>query len=314
MASRAHHDTLHLPELAALVHQFTDVRQESSPYATAIEGVSILRSDPVKQPSQCMIRPALCITIQGEKTATFGAKLYEYRAGHGLVVTIEMPERGTVCAASKTKPYLGLVLELNLQVLQELVEERSAEAGTRAKVKGAGAFTLKLNDQLIDCALRTVRLLATPEAIPTLYPSIMREICYWLLRGPGGDQLHRIMVMANGQDRRVMQAIRQLRDRFREPIYVEKLAHAAHMSSTTFHRQFKMITSMAPLQYQKQLRLLEARRLMISDDATVESAAFDVGYASVSQFSREYARTFGSPPRREVSVWRSTQSVAMPAN
>jgi len=314
MASPQRLDTSHLPELADLVHQYTDGRRQNSPYATPIEGVSILRSDPLKQPSQCMIKPALCITLQGEKTATFGAKLYEYRAGHGLVVTIEMPERGTVCAASKTRPYLGLVLELNLQVLQELVEERSAEDGTRAKVEGAGAFTLKLNDQLIDCALRTVRLLATPEAIPTLYPGIMREICYWLLRGPGGDQLHRIMVMANGQDRRVMQAIRQLRDRFRESVHVEELAHVANMSPATFHRQFKMITSMAPLQYQKQLRLFEARRLMISDDATVESAAFDVGYASVSQFSREYARTFGSPPRREVSVWRSAQSLAVPAN
>ncbi len=111
-----------------------------------------------------------------------------------------------------------------------------------------------------------------------------------------------------------MQAIRQLRDRFREPIHVEELAHAAHMSTTTFHRQFKMVTSMTPVQYQKQLRLLEARRLMISDDATVESAAFEVGYASASQFSREYVRTFGSPPRREVSTWRALQPVAMAAN
>ncbi len=183
-----------------------------------------------------MIKPALCITLQGKKAATFGSKLYEYRAGHGLVVTIEMPERGTVCAASKAKPYLGLVLGLDLQVLQEFVEERSAEARTEAKVKGAGPFTLKLNDQLIDCALRMVRLLATPEAIPTLYPGIMREICYWLLRGPGGDQLQRIMIMANGQDRKVMQAIQHLRDRFREPVHIEDLAHAAYMSPTTFHR------------------------------------------------------------------------------
>lgn len=220
------------------------------------------------------------------KAATFGSKLYQYRSGHGLVVTMEMPERGTVCAAGKAKPYLGLVLELNLQVLQQSVEERSAEARTEAKVKGAGPFTLELNDQLIDCALRTVRLLATPEAIPALYPGIMREICYWLLRGPGGDQLERMMIMINGQDRKVMRAIQHLRDRFREPVPVEDLARAAYMSPTTFHRQFKMITSMAPLQYQKQLRLFEARRLMISDHATVESAASEVGYASVSQFSR----------------------------
>lgn len=198
MASFQHDHTSHLPALVALLHQYTDTRRQSSPYETAIGGVSILRSDPVKQPSQCMIKPALCISIQGEKTATVGDRLYEYRAGHGLVVTIEMPECGTVCAASKTKPYLGLVLELNLQILQELVEERTADAGTRSKAKGAIAYTLKLNDELIDCALRAVRLLATPDAIPTLYPGIMREICYWLLRGPGDDQLRRIMVMTNG--------------------------------------------------------------------------------------------------------------------
>lgn len=306
MGDLQHPETSHLPELVALVRQYTDTRRESSPYATAIEGVSILRSDPAKQPSQCLIKPALCITLQGEKTARFGDKFYDYHAGYGLVVTVEMPERGTVCAASKTEPYLGIVLELDLQILQELVEARPWDAGTRSKAKYTGAFTLKLNDQLIDCALRAVRLLATPEAIPTLYPGIMREICYWILRGSGGDQLHHIMVMA-GQGHRIMQAIRQLRDHFREPFYVEDLAQAVHMSPTTFHRQFKMITSMTPLQYQKQLRLLEARRLMISDDATVESAAFEVGYASVSQFSREYARTFGSPPRREVSVWRAPQ-------
>ena len=244
----------------------------------------------------------------------FGAKLHRYCAGQGLVVTAEMPERGTVCAASKERPYLGLVLELNLQTLQELVEERSAEERTHATRKVAGPFTLELNNQLIDCALRTVRLFDMPNAIPVLYPGIMREICYWLLKGAGGDQLQRIMIMTNGQDRRVMQAIQHLRDRFRKPIHIEELSKAACMSPTTFHRQFRMITSMAPLQYQKQLRLFEARRLMISDHATVESAAIDVGYASVSQFSREYARTFGSPPRRDVSAWRTPSSTGKRAN
>ena len=111
-----------------------------------------------------------------------------------------------------------------------------------------------------------------------------------------------------------MLAIQHLRDRFREPVHIEELAKAAFMSPTTFHRQFRMITSMAPLQYQKQLRLFEARRLMISDHATVESAAIDVGYASISQFSREYARTFGSPPRRDVSAWRTPSSTGKLTN
>ncbi len=313
MPSRAGRSTSHLPELTALVDRYTLAKRENRLYATAIDGVSTLRSDPLRRFGQCMIKPALCITVQGEKTATFASKLYEYRAGHGLVVTAEMPERGTVCAESKDKPYLGLVIELNLETLQELAEERFAQTRTHAERKGAGPFTFELNDKLLDCALRAARLFGMPDAVPVLYPGIMREICYWLLKGPGGDQLQNIIMMANAQDRRVMQAIQQLRNRFREPVHAEELARAARMSSTTFHRQFKMITSMTPLQYQKQLRLFEARRLMISEHATVEGAAFEVGYASVSQFSREYVRTFGSPPRREISAWRTlspTESAA----
>ena len=292
-----------MPELIALLHRYTNDKRENRLYPTPVEGVCTLRSDPLVQSVQCMIKPALCITIQGDKSATFGSKLYEYRAGNGLVVTAEMPERGTVCAAGKEKPYLGLIIELNLQTLQELVDEKLEEP-SQTRRKSAGPYTLELNSQLIDCALRIVQLFSTPEAIPALYPGILREICYWLLEGAGGDQLQRIMLVANGQDRRIMRAIQHLRDRFREPLHIEELAKVAHMSPTTFHRQFRTITSMAPLQYQKQLRLFEARRLMIFDHATVESAALEVGYASVSQFSREYVRTFGSPPRRDVSAWR----------
>ena len=309
MTSRADQATSHLGELTSLIGRYTDTKRENRLYATAIPGVSTLRSDPLRQSVQCMIKPSLCITVQGEKTATFGSKPYEYRAGYGLVVTAEMPERGTVCAASKAQPYLGLVLELNLQTLQELAQEMSAEMRTREWRQGAGPFTLEPNPQLIDCALRTVRLFETPDATPVLYPGIMREICYWLLKRPGAEQLKRIMIMTNGYDGRVMQAIQHLRDSFREPVHIKELAKAAFMSPTTFHRQFRVITSMAPLQYQKQLRLFEARRLMISDHATVESAAMDVGYASVSQFSREYARTFGNPPRRDVSAWRTPSSI-----
>ncbi len=313
MASRASESTSQLAELTSLVDRCTEAKRENKLYATAIDGVSTLRSDPLRQSAQCMIKPSLCITVQGEKAATFGSRRYEYGAGHGLVVTAEMPERGTVCAASKGHPYLGVVFELNLPELQELAES-SAQARTHARGKSEGPFTLELNCQLLDCALRTVRLFEMPDAVPVLYPGIMREMCYWLLKGPGGDQLRRIIILANGQDRRVMLAIQHLRDRFREPIHAEELATVAHMSHTSFHRQFRMITSMAPLQYQKQLRLFEARRLMISDHATVESAAMDVGYASVSQFSREYARTFGSPPRRDVSAWRTPSSMGKRAN
>jgi len=156
---------------------------------------------------------------------------------------------------------------------------------------------------LADCALRMVRLLGTPQAIPVLYPAIMREICYWLLSGPEGGEVVQ-MTLANSHARCVLSAIHCLRERFAEPVRIEELASVAHLSPSAFHRQFKSITSMTPLQYQKQLRLLEARRLMVTEEATVETAAFQVGYESSSQFSREYSRMFGLPPRRDAVLLR----------
>lgn len=265
---------------------------------TAIDGLSFLRSDPMKQPMQCMIKPALCVTVQGRKFATFGTKRYDYGTGQGLVVTVDMPSNGTAFAVSRSEPYLGVVCELNLEILQQVADEMPMTPKTTSKTKASGAFVLDMNDQLLDCVFRAVRLLDSPHAIKALYPSIMREICFWLLSSPGGAQT---LLLNNGHDRNLMQTIHLLRDRFRESLRVEDLARAAHMSPTTFFRQFKAVTSMAPLQYQKQLRLLEARRMMMFGDANVETAAFDVGYASPSQFSREYSRAFGTSPRRDVS-------------
>ena len=299
-----HEEATELARLARSVRRYTDEAEGSSPFLTAIQGLSILRSDPLRQPALCTIKPALCITVQGEKCATFGEKRYDYGQGQALVVTVEMPSRGTVCAASRTEPYLGLVIELDFAILQTVSEEIGLHPRSQTKGKACGAFTLPLNSQVLNCALRGVRLLETPGAIPTLYPGIMREICFWLLTGPDGDQICHVMMMANSHDHRVMRAINHLRDRFREPLHVEELAHVAHMSATTFHRQFKSLTAMAPLQYQKQLRLLEARRMMVSGDANVENAAYDVGYASASQFSREYTRMFGTPPSHDASAWK----------
>jgi len=310
MYLRKHSEPANLQELARCVRQHTEDAAGSSPFMTAIEGLSLLRSDHANQPAHCLIKPSLYMTLQGAKWATFGEKRYEYRAGQALVVNVDMPSRGTVSVASPTEPFLGLAIELDSAIMQELVEEIGMPLKAPGKAKARGAFVLWLNRQLVDCGLRAVRLLETPEAIPMLYPGIMREVCYWLLIGPDGDQIKHMMMMANGHDRRIIQAIHDLRDRLRETIHVEDLALAAHMSPATFHRQFKSVTAMAPLQYQKQLRLHEARRLMIFTNANVEIAAFEVGYASVSQFGREYTRMFGSAPRREVSAWRSSPATA----
>lgn len=183
--------------------------------------------------------------------------------------------------------------------MREVMDKLDAPPEASHKV-GGGVCVTDFDGPLADCALRMVRLLNTPEAIPVLYPAIMREICYWLLTGPHGGEIVK-MTLTNSHAHRVISAIHTLRDRFAEPVRIEELTSIAQMSSLAFHRQFKAITSMTPLQYQKQLRLLEARRLMVSDAINVETAAFQVGYESPSQFSREYSRMFATSPRRDVA-------------
>jgi AraC-like DNA-binding protein len=299
-----------LQELARSIGQYTEDADGGDPIPTAIEGLRFLRSNQSGQPGYCLFKPALYMTLQGAKWATFGEKRYKFAAGQGLMVAVDVPSRGTVTVANPRKPYLGLEIGLDFAIMQEVAEQIDLNLSVPGKPKACGAFVLDLNRQLLDCARHAIRLLDNPEAIPTLYPGIMREVCYWLLTGPGGNQVSQIMIMANGHDQRIIQVVHTLRDKLRETIPVVKLASAVHMSPATFHRQFKSVTGMSPLQYQKQLRLHEARRLLIFRHATVESAALDVGYVSVSQFSREYTRVFGTSPRRDASRWRRSRSMA----
>jgi AraC-like DNA-binding protein len=285
--------------LVEAVKQYTDTQPGESPFVTAIEGLTILRSDHEKRPNYLIFKPALCIVVQGAKWAIFGDQRLDYRAGQALVVSVEMPAFGTVAEASPSEPYLGVIIEFDLAVMREVLQQLDTPPEADHKV-GRGVFVTDFTGPLEDCVLRTVRLLHTPRAIPILYPAIMREICYWLLTGPHGAEVV-TMTLAHSHAQGVLRAIHTLRDRFAEPVRMEELAFVAQMSPSAFHRQFKAITSMTPLQYQKQLRLLEARRLMVAEEANVETAAFRVGYESASQFSREYSRMFGMSPRRDIA-------------
>lgn len=265
---------------------------------TAVEGMAIMRSDHPKPPAHRVSRPALCIVAQGAKWATFGGNRLEYRAGQALVIGVEAPSVGTVFEASPGEPCLVLAIELDLAIARSVAE--GLEAPPKASGEpGRGVFVTDFQGPLADCALRLVRLLDTPRAIATLYPIIMREICYWLLSGPHGGDIAR-MALATSPSHHVISAMHDLRSRYRQTVRIEELAGVARMSVSAFHRHFKALTSLTPLQYQKQLRLLEARRLMVSRAFNVEAAAFEVGYESPSQFSREYARMFGAPPKRDL--------------
>jgi AraC-like DNA-binding protein len=289
--------------LVEAVTRFTAAQLGQSPFATAITGLTILRSNHEKRPAHLIFKPSLCIVVQGAKWAMFGNQRYDYRAGQALVVSVETPAFGRVAEASPSEPYLGVIIELDLAIMREVLHGLDAPPTPRRHV-GRGVFVADFAGPMADCALRMVRLLDTPQAIPMLQPSIMRELCYWLLTGPHGGEVAKL-ALAKSPARRVVTAIHALRERFAEPVRIEELAETAQMSPSAFHRQFKALTSMTPLQYQKQLRLLEARRLMVTEAANVETAAFAVGYESASQFSREYSRMFGAPPRRDVTGLRA---------
>jgi AraC-like DNA-binding protein len=308
MAGAKNRRAEYLDHLAQSLRRYTDAHATTNPWLTAIEGLVILRSDQPRLPSYRLFRPALCITVQGAKWATFGDRRYEYRAGQAMVVTVEMPSRGAVNAASPGEPFLGFVLVLDLAVLHELVEQMPTQRQSQTlatPLSPVGVCVVDLSAEALDCLCRAMRLLETPEAIPVLYPGLQRELFYWLLASPVGGQLVRTVLTSSRQDR-LIAAIHALKTRFAEVVRVEELAAIAGMSSATFHRQFKATTAMSPLQYQKELRLLEARRLMLSSGSNVETAATQVGYESASQFSREYARMFGRPPRRDVRALAET--------
>lgn len=290
--------------LEELVLGYTEAQPGQSPFTTCFEGLTILRSSHQRRANHLLYKPALCITVQGSKSAVFGDQCHQYSAGQALLVSVEMPGFGTVTEASPDKPYLGVILELDLAVLRAVASELANPPKPSESVS-SGVFVTDFDGHLKDCTLRILRLLATPTAVPVLYPAIMREICYWLLSGPHGGAVVS-MTLSNSHERRILQAIHYLRDHFAKSVRIGDLAAVAKLSPSAFHRQFKAVTAMTPLQYQKQLRLLEARRLMTAGITNVEDAAFRVGYESPSQFNREYGRMFGMPPRRDVNLLKRT--------
>jgi AraC-like DNA-binding protein len=287
-------------ELVRALLRHTADQAHYGPVVTDVAGMVLLRSDNERPPTHLIFKPALCIVVQGAKWAVFGDRHMDYRAGQALIVSVETPALGRVAQASPTEPFLGIIIEFDLAIMREVADALGTPA-PGGEGPGSGVFVTDFDGPLADCTLRLVRLLDTPKAIPVLQPAIMREIAYWLLSGPHGAEVAR-MVLANTHAHRVIAAIHRLRDRFAETVRIEDLAASAQMSASAFHRQFRRLTAMTPLQYQKQMRLLEARRLMVGEAASAETAAFAVGYESASQFSREYSRMFGLPPRRDAKL------------
>lgn len=287
------------PELLESVHAFIEAQGGGEGLIPLpMNGVGIIRAERQVVSNPEIYKPSLCVVLEGLKRMEFGARSMTYGSMECLIVTMEIPAIGGILGASPDEPFLGMTIELDADQLRSVLEQLSPPQNQRHS-DGPGVFVAEVGDQLADCLLRLVRLADMPDAVPFLYPSIMREIYYWLLTGPyGGDICRQIMPETHLE--RISRAISVLRVNFAQTLRVDHLAEIARMSPSSFHKHFKVLTSMTPVQFQKQLRLIEARRLMVSDAVTVTHAAYLVGYESASQFSREYSRAFGIAPKQDV--------------
>jgi AraC-like DNA-binding protein len=282
-------------ELARLIDRFAT---SDGVNETALPRVKLARaSQPVAKTHSLQVA-AMGLTVQGRKRVMVGDEVYEYDPSRYIVSSVDVPVVGQVLDATPDKPYLAFVLELDPHELASLVLQAPPASPTAAGAPRRGVFVAAVDAPLVDAVLRLVRLLETPGDIPALAPLAEREVLYRLLRGPQGARVSEVAI-AHSHAHRIGRAIQWLRANYREPLRIEHFARLAHMSPSTLHHHFKAVTAMSPLQFQKRLRLQEARRLLLAEGLDAATAAHRVGYESASQFSREYSRLFGEPPARD---------------
>jgi AraC-like DNA-binding protein len=285
-------------ELAVLLTRHTKGQGDGF-HQTSIERLQFARESHVGSTLPGVSAPMLAIVVQGKKAALLGEKTYYYETAQYLVVSVDLPISGFITEATSAQPYLGFKLDLDPRQLGEIITAQTSIIASKKETSVRGFFVSTAEAPLLDCALRLTKLLDTPQDIPMLAPMITQEIYYRLLMGEQCEAVRQIATSGSNMQR-IAQAIQHIKTNFTKPLRVEDLADRANMSPSSFHYHFKQVTSMSPLRYQKQLRLIEARRLMLVERATAANAADRVGYESPSQFSREYARMFGAPPIRDI--------------
>ena len=267
--------------------------------------MNFFRQTAPTEPQYCIFPPSLTLVVQGAKQATLGDETYVYGPGNYLLNSVDLPVVCNVTQASADRPYLSACLQLNRPALASLLSAALPDPVAPPDGMERGMAVTPLPNSLQDAMIRLIRLLDSPQDIPILYPLIEREILYRLLTGDQGARLRQI-AMTDSQPHQIARAIDWLRENFAAPLRIDDLAQRVNMSSSSLHHHFKAITAMSPLQYQKQLRLQEARRLMLAHQLDAASASHQVGYESPSQFSREYSRLYGVPPLKDVSRLRQS--------
>ncbi|KAK0332578.1 hypothetical protein LTR94_024274 [Friedmanniomyces endolithicus] len=303
-----------MQDLAVLAHRIEAHTPNDGTFETPISGVKLIRASLPTTPMPVIYEPTICFVAQGRKRAVLGHTVYIYDPAHFLIATVGMPVMGSVIEASPSAPYLCLQLDLDVKRMNEIAVRRPMASASQPGVCG---LTLNATTPgLIDAACRLVGLLDTPDDIEALSPLIEQEIFYRLLTG-ASSEIVRQMCLSDSRLNQITRAILWLRSNFRQTCRIDQAAEVAGMSRSTFHLHFRAITAMSPIEFRTQLRLQEARRLMVSDALDAASAGFTVGYESPSHFSRDYARVFGMPPAADAAYglcspqwhWRRSRRV-----
>ncbi|WP_434778712.1 AraC family transcriptional regulator N-terminal domain-containing protein [Neisseria sp. Ec49-e6-T10] len=273
---------------------------------TAIEGLTIFRRDETFKRESCFYQPVIGVVVQGSKRSIIGNEEYQYGEYYCMAAGVDMPSLNHITVASADKPFLAVSIKLDRYLITQLMTEVPKLAASIQKPIDApvkGIVVTEVSHDILNAFLRLVELLDHPERIPVLAPMIIREIHYLLLTGPKGECLRMVSVLGT-QANRIARAISWLRDNYTAPLDINTLAQRVNMAPSSFHRHFRRMTTLSPLQFQKRLRLYEAERLMLAEGHDTISAALKVGYESATQFNREYKRQFGEPPHRDVTKKR----------
>ncbi|EGR0932206.1 AraC family transcriptional regulator [Vibrio parahaemolyticus] len=286
-------------KLVKLIDRWTG---DANQYDTPISGLRFSRWTTPTPPTSYTHNPSICLIAQGRKRVLLGEESFIYDANHFLISSVDLPIIANIIEASEEQPYLGLIMELDLTEISQLIVD-SEFAFTQAKEAQKGIAVGELSESLLDAFVRLAELLDEGQNIKILAPIIKREIFYRLLMSEQGTRLHQI-VTAGSHSHQIAKAIDWLKNNFVKPISVGDLASYTGMSKSSFYTHFRSMTSMTPLQFQKKLRLSEARRLMLTENLDAMAATFKVGYESPSQFSREYSRLFGAPPSKDIKSLR----------
>lgn len=266
-------------------------------------GVFLARTTGPTQVIHAVWTPCFCVIAQGSKSVDFGADTFRYDTGHYLIATLDLPASSCVVEASVEEPYLSMRVDLDAALVADVLLESGADISKESRAKAVDVSAIDAD--LLDASVRLLRLLDNPGEEKILLPLIKREIVYRLLKGNQASRLSHLI--SDGESRRISKAIETLRERFDEPLRIENIARDLGMSVSGFHHHFKSVTAMSPLQFQKQIRLQEARRLMLGEALDAASAGFRVGYEDPAYFSRDYKKHFGAPPQRDIARLRETQ-------